>query len=235
MRNVEPLPRLDSTQMRPPCISTICLAMASPRPVPPLALVLELSIWWNCSKTRFSSSCRYPWTGVGHGHGEVAVRGRRGDAHLARVGELDGVADEVEKHLGEALLVAKADRQALGDIGLERELLGLRQRLGRRPHRLDHALDRVFAEVQAELTGLDLGDVEHRVDQPQQVLAVGADARERIQSISRTALRRSLPASARRSRGWRRAGSSARGSCWRRTATCAGWRSRARGSSARSR
>src|SRR5262245_50853540 len=42
-RNVEPLPTLDSTQMRPPCISTICLAMARPRPVPPLALVLELS------------------------------------------------------------------------------------------------------------------------------------------------------------------------------------------------
>jgi hypothetical protein len=44
---VEPLPSVDSTQMRPPCISTICLAMASPRPVPPLALVSELSTWWN--------------------------------------------------------------------------------------------------------------------------------------------------------------------------------------------
>jgi hypothetical protein len=40
---VDPFPSVDSTQMRPPCISTICLAMASPRPVPPLALVLELS------------------------------------------------------------------------------------------------------------------------------------------------------------------------------------------------
>ena len=93
---------------------------------------------------------------------------------------------------------------------------------------------RVLAEVQAELAGLDLGDVEHGVDEAQQVLAVGADARERIQSISCPAARRSLPASARRSRGWRRAGFSARGSCWRRTATCAGSRSRARGSSGRS-
>ena len=32
-QNVDPLPRVDSTQMRPPCISTICLVMASPRPV----------------------------------------------------------------------------------------------------------------------------------------------------------------------------------------------------------
>src|SRR5688572_9462403 len=51
---IEPCPRVDSTQMRPPCISTICLAMASPRPLPPLALVLELSTWWNCSKMRES-------------------------------------------------------------------------------------------------------------------------------------------------------------------------------------
>src|SRR5262245_46715272 len=41
---VAPSPSVDSTQMRPPCISTICLAMASPRPVPPWALVRELSI-----------------------------------------------------------------------------------------------------------------------------------------------------------------------------------------------
>ena len=43
IRNVDPFPSVDSTQMRPPCISTICLAMARPRPVPPLALVRELS------------------------------------------------------------------------------------------------------------------------------------------------------------------------------------------------
>src|SRR5262249_52259528 len=50
--NVEPCPTVDSTQMRPPCISTICLAIARPRPVPPLALVRELSTCWNCSKIR---------------------------------------------------------------------------------------------------------------------------------------------------------------------------------------
>ena len=75
----------------------------------------------------------------------MAVRRGGDDAHLAGVGELDGVADEVEEHLREALLVAQADRQRLGDIGLERELLGLGQRLGCRAHRLDHALERVLA------------------------------------------------------------------------------------------
>ena len=42
---------------------------------------------------------RYPRTRVGHGNSEVAVHGRCGDAHLASVGELDGVADEIEEHL----------------------------------------------------------------------------------------------------------------------------------------
>jgi hypothetical protein len=50
--NVEPWPNADSTQMRPPCISTICLAMARPRPVSHFALVFELSTWWNSSKMR---------------------------------------------------------------------------------------------------------------------------------------------------------------------------------------
>jgi hypothetical protein len=49
-QKVEPFPGLDSTQMRPPCISTIRLAMESPRPVPPFFRVLELSTCWNSSK-----------------------------------------------------------------------------------------------------------------------------------------------------------------------------------------
>src|SRR5215471_11065158 len=40
---VEPAPGLDSTQMRPPCISMIRLAIARPSPLPPLLLVAELS------------------------------------------------------------------------------------------------------------------------------------------------------------------------------------------------
>src|SRR6266478_3074888 len=40
---VEPLPGLDSTQMRPPCISIIRFEMARPSPVPPFFRVIELS------------------------------------------------------------------------------------------------------------------------------------------------------------------------------------------------
>jgi hypothetical protein len=38
---VAPSPNVDSTQMRPPCISTICLATARPKPVPPLAFYVQ--------------------------------------------------------------------------------------------------------------------------------------------------------------------------------------------------
>jgi hypothetical protein len=48
---------------------------------------------------------RYSRTGVSNTDGKLTNEGSRGDAHLASVGELDGVAYEIERHLCEALLV----------------------------------------------------------------------------------------------------------------------------------
>src|SRR5262245_32637965 len=56
---------------------------------------------------------RYARAGVAHGDGKTAIARACGDAHLAGVGELDGVADEVEQHLREALLVAETNRKRL--------------------------------------------------------------------------------------------------------------------------
>jgi hypothetical protein len=53
----------------------------------------------------------YTGTGVGHAHREVAVLSPGRDAYFAPVRELDRVAYEIEEHLRQALLVAKADRQ----------------------------------------------------------------------------------------------------------------------------
>src|SRR5215470_4693527 len=53
----------------------------------------------------------YSGPGVCYRDGEMAVPRTRGDAHLAGVGELDGIAHEVEEHLREALLVAEPDRE----------------------------------------------------------------------------------------------------------------------------
>src|SRR6266536_6480357 len=49
-QNVDPLPGSDSTQIRPPCISMMRLAIDRPRPVPPFFRVIELSACWNSSK-----------------------------------------------------------------------------------------------------------------------------------------------------------------------------------------
>src|SRR4030095_10492293 len=65
---------------------------------------------------------RYSGARVSHTDREVTVYGFGRDPDLTGVGELDGVADQVEQHLGEALLVANADRQRPGDVSLEREL-----------------------------------------------------------------------------------------------------------------
>src|SRR5262249_52977637 len=48
---------------------------------------------------------------VGNADIEVAIHGLRGNSYFAGVGELDGVADQVEEHLGQALLITEAKRQ----------------------------------------------------------------------------------------------------------------------------
>src|SRR5262249_5207960 len=112
---------------------------------------------------------RYAGPGVCYRDGEVSMTRARGDAHFAGVSELDGVPNEVEQHLRETLLVAEANWKRLIHGRRERQLLVLGERLGGRAHRRDHALDSVIAYVEGELAGFDLGDVQHGIDEPQQV------------------------------------------------------------------
>src|SRR5262249_34742190 len=60
MLKVEPFPTSDSTQMRPPCISTMRREMDNPSPVPPFFLVAELSACWNSSKILARSASGIP-------------------------------------------------------------------------------------------------------------------------------------------------------------------------------
>src|SRR6266481_1552940 len=57
---VDPTPRADSIQRRPPCSSTIRREIVSPRPVPPFFRVLELSACWNSSKIVCRSASEIP-------------------------------------------------------------------------------------------------------------------------------------------------------------------------------
>ena len=60
---------------------------------------------------------------VAHRNRDRSVGCRRLDRHLALVGELDGVAHEVEQHLGELALVAVTARQIGSKLDLERDVL----------------------------------------------------------------------------------------------------------------
>src|SRR5262249_29724635 len=72
----------------------------------------------------------YAGPGVRHRDGEMAVPRARGDADLAGVGELDGVANEIEQHLCEALFITEANGKRLVHRRGKCELLVLCERLG---------------------------------------------------------------------------------------------------------
>ena len=122
------------------------------------------------------------------------------DATSPCVGELDGIADQVEQHLRDAALVAVAVRQVRRHLDLEGELLLGRQRFDGAEHTVHDVLDRVVGERERELPGLDLGQVEHVVDQAEQMPAVALHALEQARASSRASRRRRRRASSRCSR-----------------------------------
>ena len=123
--------------------------------------------------------------GVVHRHAERAIGRRDLDRHFAGVGELDRVADQIEQHLGQLLLVAVASRHVGRHVELEAQVLLRRQRLDRAVHLVNHVLHRIIGERQLELARLDLGEVEHVIDQAEQMAAVALDALEHGQRLLR--------------------------------------------------
>src|SRR5215510_8366468 len=55
---------------------------------------------------------------VRHADTEVTVDRLGSHAHFAKVRKLDGVADEIEQYLGQALFIAEANGQGLGHLGV---------------------------------------------------------------------------------------------------------------------
>ena len=91
------------------------------------------------------------------------------DEDLAALGELDGVADEVDQDLAEAAGVAdQGVGHVVGDVEgqLQALLVGPQ---AERPHRVAQAVAEVErAGVELELARLDLGEVEDVVDHRQE-------------------------------------------------------------------
>src|SRR6516164_8335104 len=95
------------------------------------------------------------------------------DGNFARISELDGVADEIDQDLRQTATVAVARRQVRSQLELERELFVGRQRLQRAANRLGNVLNAVIGELEHELASLDLGQIEHVIDESEQVPAIG--------------------------------------------------------------
>ena len=103
---------------------------------------------------------------------------RDDDDHASAIGELDGVADEIEQHLPEPIRIANDDRRhARVELHVEGEALRGRARLQRVDQRRDLRARVEGLLDQLEPAGLDPGEVEQVVDDPQQ--RVGGRSRDR--------------------------------------------------------
>jgi len=107
----------------------------------------------------------------------VVAFGLLGDAddNFAALGELDRVADEVHEHLAQPARIAAQEARHFGRHGHdELGALGLRT-LGEHVERaLDGFRQIEIERLERQLAGLDLGEIEHVVDQGEQ--RVGAEA-----------------------------------------------------------
>ena len=89
------------------------------------------------------------------------------DEHLAALGELDGVADQVDEDLPQAAGIA--DQQSAGTSAATRKISSSpfsRGPDGQHPRRVADDFAQVEGDVlQLQLAGLDLGEIEDVVDQ----------------------------------------------------------------------
>src|SRR5215471_11913669 len=112
------------------------------------------------------------------GYIEGAIVGFGLDGDFAGIGELNRVADEIDQHLRQAASVAAARGQMGSYLHFEPELLVGSQRLKRAANGLRDVLNGIIGEFEDELASLDLGKVEHVINETKQVLAVGLKAFE---------------------------------------------------------
>src|SRR5215471_12969042 len=82
--------------------------------------------------------------GVANRYMECAIVRLGLDGDFAGIGELDGVADEIDQDLRQAAAVAVARRQLRSDLDFECELFVGRQRLQRAADSLSNILDAVI-------------------------------------------------------------------------------------------
>jgi hypothetical protein len=169
--------------MRPPISSTSRRLMVRPSPVPPkrrgdgLVGLREFLEQLRLLRGRHADA------GVGdrqhQAHALLAVAGQgfgvQRQPHLAGAGELDRVAQQVGQHLAQAQRVTQQpalvrQQRGVGDVAQQLQFLGLRGLAHQQQRARGHVFQLQRQLFQLHAAGLDLGEVEHVVDDAQQVL-----------------------------------------------------------------
>src|SRR4029077_10569415 len=101
----------------------------------------------------------------------VVSFGLNGD--FAGISELNGVADEIDQDLSQATAIAMPWWQLRSDLNFECELFVGRQRLKCAADSLGDILNAVIRQFEDQLASLDLGQIEHIINEPEQMPTVG--------------------------------------------------------------
>ena len=175
-QKVEPWPSRLSTPIVPPIISTSCLQIASPSPVPPYLRVVDASAWTNGANSAATWSGRIPIP--------VSVTVKRTVAAPSRLALAAPLPDVTSPRSVNLMALPSRDWSTPGAGGGRRragaaEFPATRAKRKSSPfasrlhaQELDHVLDSV-AQVEAQilkgdLPRLDLGKVQDIVDEGQQ-------------------------------------------------------------------
>src|SRR5262249_281382 len=167
--------------------------MAKPRPVPPYCRAVKESAWVNSSNSLACCSGCHSDAGIGHGDLDpVAAVDHPFDAQLdfALLGELSGIAQQIEQDLPQPHGIDGQAAKIFWAFDHESILILLCQL----PRGADDVLKqrrqihRFRAEL--ELAGLDLGQVEHLVDEPEKMGTRTVDPAQRLYRLFRAEARR---------------------------------------------
>ena len=150
--------------------------MASPRPVPSWRRVEEPSTCANFSNTfcSFSAGMPMPVSSTRTLSWTDAVDGLAADIdqHMALLGELDGIAEQVGDDLPEAAGIADDEGgQTRIDANDQFEVLFGDARRNQRRHVLDRFGKPERRRIERQLAGIDLGEIEDVVDDGEQRIA----------------------------------------------------------------
>ena len=128
---------------------------------------------------------RDPAAGVGDGDLEVRAVVGGGNSHVSLCRELDGIPDQIEENLAEAMVVQQNRRHALRLVD-KLDSLPRRRHPEGREHFVRHFLQQHGLLLELHLPRVHLREVEDVVHELQKRRAAGADGLERLVPFART-------------------------------------------------